>query len=235
MGNLKDGTLETLADKGNGNYAYVDRLSEARKALVEQMAGTLVTVAKDVKIQVEFNPESVRAYRLIGYENRLLRPEDFKDDTKDAGEVGAGHTVTALYELVPAGGPWSGPTVDPLRYQGPRSPTAAARSGELLRLKLRYKEPEGQESRLEEWTLVDRGAGLGEASPDFRFAAAVAAFGMILRASPERGDATLETVLRLAGEGRGPDPWGYRAEFVELVRKAQELRREGENDSEGPR
>jgi Ca-activated chloride channel homolog len=222
-GNLKDSTMESLADKGNGNYAYIDSLREARKALVEQMAGTLVTVAKDAKVQVEFNPALVRAYRLLGYENRLLRPEDFRDDTKDAGEVGAGHTVTALYEIVPASRAWSGPQVDPLRYVAPGQLTDAARSDELLRLKIRYKEPEGRKSRQQQWTLVDRGQGLSAASEDFRFAAAVAAFGMLLRDSPDKGAATFESVLELAASGRGGDAAGYRAEFIELVKKAQTL------------
>jgi Ca-activated chloride channel family protein len=215
--------MEMLADKGNGNYAYIDSLREARKALVEQMAGTLVTVAKDAKIQVEFNPALVRAYRLLGYENRLLRPEDFKDDTKDAGEVGAGHTVTALYEIVPASRAWSGPQVDPLRYVAPGQLTDAARSDELLRLKLRYKEPEGRKSRQQQWTLVDRGQGLSAASDDFRFAAAVAAFGMLLRDSPDKGVATFESVLDLASAGLGDDGAGHRAEFIDLVKKARAL------------
>lgn len=223
MGNLKDSTMEALADKGNGNYAYIDSLREAKKALVEQMAATLVTVAKDAKVQVEFNPALVRAYRLLGYENRLLRPEDFKDDTKDAGEVGAGHTVTALYEIVPTSRAWSGPQVDPLRYVAPGQLTDAARSDELLRLKLRYKEPEGRKSRQQQWTLVDRGQGLSAASEDFRFAAAVAAFGMLLRDSTDRGAATYASVLDLAESGRGDDAGGYRDEFIGLVRKARAL------------
>jgi secreted protein with Ig-like and vWFA domain len=223
MGNLKDSTMEALADKGNGNYAYIDSLREARKALVEQMAGTLVTVAKDAKVQVEFNPALVRAYRLLGYENRLLRPEDFKDDAKDAGEVGAGHTVTALYEIVPAGEAGSGRQVDPLRYVAPGQLTDAARSGELLRLKVRYKEPEGRKSRQQQWTLVDRGQGLSAASEDFRFAAAVAGFGMLLRDSSDKGAATYASVLELASSGRGDDAGGYRAELIDLVKKARTL------------
>jgi Ca-activated chloride channel homolog len=223
MGNLKDSTMEALADKGNGNYAYIDSLREARKALVEQMAGTLVTVAKDAKIQVEFNPALVRAYRLLGYENRLLRPEDFKDDTKDAGEVGAGHTVTALYEIVPAAVAGSGRPVDPLRYVAPGQLTDAARSGELLRLKLRYKEPEGRKSRQQQWTLVDRGQSLSAASDDFRFAAAVAGFGMLLRDATDKGAATYASVLELAESSRGDDGRGYRDEFIGLVKKARSL------------
>jgi Ca-activated chloride channel family protein len=223
MGNLKDSTMESLADKGNGNYAYIDSLREAKKALVEQMAGTLVTVAKDAKVQVEFNPARVRSYRLLGYENRLLRPEDFKDDAKDAGEVGAGHTVTVLYEIVPADGTSSRPKVDPLRYVAPGQLTDAARSDELLRLKIRYKEPEGRKSRQQQWTLVDRGQGLSAASGDFRFAAAVASFGMLLRDSADKGASTYESVLDLATGGRGDDAAGDRAEFIGLVKKAQAL------------
>jgi Ca-activated chloride channel family protein len=221
MGNYQDSRLEMLADKGNGNYGYIDTPHEARKALVEQTNATLVTVAKDVKIQVEFNPTRVRSYRLIGYENRLLRPEDFKDDTKDAGEVGAGHSVTALYELVPVGGEPSGRDVDPLAYQTQGGLTEAAKSGELMRLKLRYKDPEGQESRPKEWPVADRETSIEETSPDFRFAAAVAGFGMILRDSPHKGGATLDGVLQLAEAGRGHDRFGYRAELITLVHKAK--------------
>jgi Ca-activated chloride channel family protein len=221
--NLQDSTLEILADKGNGNYAYVDTEKEARKALVEEMTSTLVTVAKDVKIQVEFNPAKVRAYRLIGYENRLLAPEDFKDDTKDAGEVGAGHAVTALYELVPAGARSARPAPDPLVFQGPRGLGPAARSGELVRLQLRYKQPDGRTSEAREWPVMDRGTRLEDAPPDFKFAAAVAGFGMILRDSAHKGTASLDGVLALAAAGLARDDSGYRAEFVELVEKAREL------------
>jgi Ca-activated chloride channel family protein len=226
MGNLKDATMEQLADKGNGNYAYIDSLQEARKVLVEQMGGTLVTIAKDVKIQVEFNPARVGAYRLIGYENRLLKKEDFNDDTKDAGEIGAGHTVTALYELVP---PEKVPGIrlggaDPLKYQ-PREPAprAEATSREALTVKLRYKQPDGDTSKLLERAVDDSGRDYAEASDDFKFAAAVAAFGMILRDSPYKGNATLAAVQELAEASKGADPSGYRAEFVELARKAQQL------------
>src|SRR5262249_53228827 len=157
MGNLKDSTLEKLADKGHGNYAYIDTINEARKVLVEQMGGTLVTIAKDVKIQVEFNPAKVNAYRLIGYENRLLKAEDFNDDKKDAGDIGAGHTVTALYEVVPAGKKINLPGVDPLKYQQGSAPTEAARGPDLLTLKLRYKAPDGDTSKLLEFPVVDGG------------------------------------------------------------------------------
>ena len=223
MGNYKDSTLEKLADMGNGNYAYIDTIQEARKVLVDQVNSTLVTIAKDVKIQVEFNPVQVRSYRLIGYENRLLRKEDFNDDAKDAGEIGAGHTVTALYEIVPAAQRDRASGVDPLRYQRRIETTEAAQNGELLTLKLRYKEPAGQSSRLLEYPVRDSGRGYGQASRDFRFAAAVASFGMILRDSPHRGNVTLDGVLELAEEGRGTDRHGYRTQFLELVKKAGRL------------
>jgi Ca-activated chloride channel family protein len=222
-GNVKDATMEQLADKGNGNYAYIDSLQEARKVLVEQMGGTLVTIAKDVKIQVEFNPAQVGAYRLIGYENRVLQKEDFNDDTKDAGEIGAGHTVTSLYELVPPGREGDLPAVDPLKYRKPAAPPDAAPSPELLTVKLRYKPPEGQTSKLLERSVEGDGRDYAAASGDFRFAAAVASFGMLLRDSPHKGDATWAAVLELAEASRGSDPEGYRAEFVELVRRAQQL------------
>ena len=219
-GNYNDAGLEALADYGNGNYAYIDTIREARKVLVEQMDSTLITIAKDVKIQVEFNPAEVNAYRLIGYENRVLEHQDFNDDTQDAGEIGAGHTVTALFEVVPAGVDMPLPGVDPLRYQTPVRLSDAASGGELLTVKLRYQDPDGDVSRLMEVAVADRGAPLAEASTDYRFAAAVAGFGMILRDSPHRGSATFESVLRLAEASLGTDAEGYRAEFVELVRKA---------------
>ncbi|MBW2261214.1 MAG: VWA domain-containing protein [Deltaproteobacteria bacterium] len=223
MGNLKDATLEKLADKGNGNYAYIDSLAEARKVLVEEMGGTLVTIAKDVKIQVEFNPERVHAFRLIGYENRLLAAEDFNDDTKDAGEIGAGHTVTALYEIVPAGQDVDLPGVDPLKYQKPMGKTGAAASGELFTLKLRYKMPDGDTSKLIERPVTDIGESWAEASNDFRFAAAVAGFGMLLRDSSFKGTATYASILALAEKALGEDPRGYRKELLGLVSSAKKL------------
>jgi len=224
MGNYKDSTLELLADKGNGNYAYIDELREARKVLVEELTGTLVTIAKDVKIQVEFNPAEVGAYRLIGYENRMLRKEDFNDDRKDAGEIGAGHTVTALYEIVPASARRDVelPSVDPLRYQQGPALTESARRGELFTLKLRYKEPEGERSRLVEFPAHDSGARRG--SLDFEFAGAVAGFGMLLRGSAHSLDLTYDDVRALAadaiGRGEGRE---YRREFVGLVDRAAAL------------
>jgi Ca-activated chloride channel family protein len=230
-GNLKDATLEQLADKGNGNYAYIDSLAEARKVLVEQMSGTLVTIAKDVKVQIEFNPNRVAAYRLIGYENRMLAAQDFNDDKKDAGEIGAGHSVTALYELIPADKTtvvmsMSLPAIDPLKYQKPKiatEPTDAAKTDELLTLKLRYKQPDGKESKLIQRPLKGEVKEYGKASGDFKFAASVAAFGMLLRESEHRGTATFDGVLELAVEAVGKDTNGYRREFLDLVRKAREL------------
>ncbi|MFZ2641058.1 MAG: von Willebrand factor type A domain-containing protein, partial [Verrucomicrobiia bacterium] len=223
-GNLKDATLERLADKGNGHYTYIDTFFEARKVLVEQMSGTLVTIAKDVKIQVEFNPAKVAGYRLIGYENRLLRKEDFNNDRKDAGEIGAGHTVTALYEIVPAGQALPTPPVDALKYQPiPKPVTPVTTSDDLLTVKLRYKQPDGDKSALIEQALADSGKSYAAASRDFKFAAAVAAFGMVLRDSENKGNATLAGVLELAEEGSGPDASGYRTEFLSLVKKAQKL------------
>ena len=221
-GNLKDSKMEKLADHGNGNYAYIDDIMEARKVLVSELGGTLVTVAKDVKLQVEFNPARVAAYRLIGYENRLLAAEDFNDDRKDAGELGAGHSVTALYEIVPVGveSPAEIRGVDPLRYQAPRAATSAAQSsGELAYVKLRYKAPDGEVSKLLEYPVKDD--VVASPSADFRFAAAVAAFGMVLRDSEHRGSATIDQVLALAREGLGEDREGYRAEFIRLAEKVK--------------
>jgi len=224
MGNYKDATLETLADKGNGNYAYIDTLNEARKVLVDQMNGTLVTVAKDVKVQVEFNPAVVGAYRLIGYENRALRNEDFNNDLKDAGDMGAGHTVTALYEVVPRGIAIGAPGVDPLKYQEqPAPPPARNASSETLTVKIRYKEPTGAESKLLSFPLVDREQVFTRAGADFRFAAAVASFGMIMRDSPYKGTATIDSVLSMAEDSMGSDRNGYRHEFLQLVQHARQI------------
>jgi Ca-activated chloride channel family protein len=222
-GNVKDSTMEKLADAGNGNYAYLDTLSEARKVLVTQAGSTLVTIAKDVKIQIEFNPARVQAYRLIGYENRLLSAEDFNDDKKDAGEIGAGHNVTALYEIVPVGAPSPTAGVDPLRYQTPRAATPQAGGDELLTVKLRYKEPREDHSRLIAGAVQDAGGSLGQASADTRFSAAVAAFGMLLRGSEHKGSASFAQVRELARQSLGQDPNGYRAEFLTLVDKAEAL------------
>ncbi len=219
MGNYKDSTLEKLADKGNGNYGYIDTLSEARKMLVEQAAGTLITIAKDVKLQVEFNPARVEAYRLIGYENRVLRSEDFNDDKKDAGDLGAGHTVTALYEIVPAGTGLELPKVDPLKYARPGRP--AVESDELCTVKLRFKEPAGETSQLLSFPIADSGKSIAQANADARFAAAVAELGLLLRESPHKGSATWADVIELASSSAGDDK--YRVELVELAKKASKL------------
>jgi Ca-activated chloride channel homolog len=222
-GNLKDATLEQLADHGNGHYAYVDSLSEARKVLIEEMGATLVTVAKDVKVQVEFNPARVGAYRLVGYENRMLEARDFKDDTKDAGDLGAGHSVTVLYEIVPPEKVADAVGVDPLRYQRPGDQTAFADSAELLHLKVRYKRPDQDASKGLDWIAHDRPESLEAASDDFHFAAAVAGFGMLLRDSKHKGTITFDDVINLAVHSKGFDELGYRAEFVALARDARAL------------
>jgi Ca-activated chloride channel family protein len=228
-GNLKDATMEKLADRGNGNYAYIDTLNEARKVLVEQMAGTLITVAKDVKLQVEFNPTQVKAYRLLGYENRVLAAADFANDRKDAGDMGAGHTVTAFFELVPHGAEVDTAGGDPLRFQRVADQSRLVVNGdtekESLALRLRYKLPDGSTSRLMELPFVDTGKTFDRASSDFRFAAAVASFGMILRDSPFKGASTLDDVVAIARNSRGADRSGYREEFVNLAERARQIRR----------
>ncbi len=227
-GNLQDAKMEQIANHGNGNYAYIDNILEAKKVLVNEIGATLLTIAKDVKIQVEFNPAKVQAYRLVGYENRLLRDEEFNDDTRDAGELGAGHSVTALYEIIPVGTDPDVdlPSVDELRYRdSANSPdseesadlSATADSDELMWVKLRYKEPTGDVSQLIELPVMDRGVMLDRSSDDFRFAAAVAMFGMVLRESDFAGTATLDRVETLARAARGDDRDGYRSEFIRLV------------------
>ena len=220
-GNLQDAKMEKLADHGNGNFAYIDTVLEARKVLVSEFGGTLHTIAKDVKVQVEFNPTRVRAYRLIGYENRMLAAEDFNDDTKDAGDLGAGHTVTALYEVIPAGVASATPVrgLDDLRYQSTEVRIEAS-SPELMFVKLRYKDPDGKRSRLLTHTVLD---GTTIPSSDFTFAASVAAFAMVLRDSRYCGATDLEEVLRWARSSVGADREGYRREFLELVREAHRL------------
>ena len=225
-GNYKDNRTQTLAEKGNGNNAYIDNLQEARKVLVSEFGGTLFTVAKDVKVQVEFNPARARAYRLIGYESRLLEAEDFNDDTKDAGEMGAGHAVTALYEIVPAGVESPAiPDIDPLKYQKTEARPARRLTGspELLTVKLRYKEPDGSRSKKMEVAVTDKGAPLAEASEDFRFAAAVAGFSMLLRQESHLDGLTYDDIIRLARNATGDDPEGYRREFVRLAESARLL------------
>lgn len=227
MGNIKDDKMEIIADKGNGNYAYIDNIQEARRVLVQEFGGTLFTIAKDVKFQIEFNPAYVKSYRLVGYENRLLADEDFNDDTKDAGEMGAGHTVTALYEIIPAGSDETGfPIVDPLRYQtgrGEREVRAPLQDSpnELCNIKLRYKDPEELTSKMFSKTVGTGIKKAGETTDRYRFSAAVAAFGMILRNSSYKGTATVADVVTLASGARGTDPDGYRAEFIRLVQSSR--------------
>jgi Ca-activated chloride channel family protein len=222
-GNLQDAKMELLADKGNGNYAYIDSLHEARKVLIDQAGATLVTVAKDVKLQVEMNPRKVESWRLVGYENRRMADEDFDDDSKDGGELGAGHSVTALYELVPAKSRTKPGRVAPLRYQSDRAATAQAGSDEWLTVKVRSKAPDGEESRLQTVHVTGALKPSARTSDDFRFAAAVAQLGMILRKSKYVGQATLESVARQARAAKAADPGGHRAGFVELVEQIRRL------------
>ncbi len=220
-GNYKDSKMEKLADKGNGNYAYLDSLNEARKVLVTEMGGTLLTIAKDVKVQIEFNPARVRQYRLVGYENRMLRKEDFDDDRKDAGELGAGHTVTALYEIVPETGK---PSAAALRYQETRPKASAADTDELAYVKLRYKPPAGEKSILVTRSVGSKCVKLAKSSANFQFSAAVATWGMLLRDSEHKGTASYEQVSELAhAAAKGHDKFGYRAEFLELVKLSAKL------------
>ncbi|MBC7929163.1 MAG: DUF3520 domain-containing protein, partial [Rubrivivax sp.] len=212
-----------LADKGNGNYAYIDTAAEGRKVLGEQLSGTLLTIAKDVKIQIEFNQRLVAGYRLIGYENRLLADRDFNDDAKDAGEIGAGHTVTALYEIVPAGQKVENPGVDDLKYAQVPQATEGAGANELLTVKLRYKEPDGEESKLLSVGVVNGNAGYRNASENFKFASSVAEFGMLLRDSRYKGQSSYDGALELARASTGADLRGYRTEFVKLVETAKSL------------
>ncbi len=215
-GNIKDNKMEALADNGNGNYAYIDSLIEAKRVLVEEMGGTLVTVAKDVKLQVEFNPAYIKGYRLVGYENRLLAAEDFADDTKDAGEIGAGHTVTALYEVVPVDSPMEFSSSD-LKYESVEA--GGIENGELLTVAIRYKEPDGNESKLLEYP-VEEAAYSSEMGESLSFAAAVAEFGMVLRGSEYKGTASCGTVLELlSGCDFANDP--YKTEFQQLVETMQ--------------
>jgi Ca-activated chloride channel homolog len=215
-GNYKDSKMELLADKGNGNYAYIDTLLEAKKVLVTDLRATLFTIAKDVKIQVEFNPVNVQAYRLVGYENRLLNAQDFNDDKKDAGEIGAGHTVTALYEIIPTGiaSDVKLPDIDPLKYQPPGTAPTPRERNELLQVKVRYKAPSSSSSQLLTRAVM---ASVNPPSANLQFSSAVAMFGMILRDSEFKGTATVRSVLELAQRSRGQDTAGYRDEFIQLV------------------
>jgi Ca-activated chloride channel family protein len=224
IGNLQDGKMEKLADRGNGNYNYIDNELEAKKVLIDEMGGTLVTVAKDVKLQVEFNPTHVKAYRLIGYENRDLEDEDFNNDSKDAGDMGAGHMVTALYELIPAGSTEVIAGIDSLKYQKEKTiKTDASLSNELMTVKVRYKNPSGASSQLLTTPIAVQQTAFNACSSDLQFACAVAAFGMILRNSEFKGEANLTMVKNITENNKGTDPNGYRADFVELVEKAEKL------------
>lgn len=223
MGNVKDSKMETLADKGNGNYAYIDNISEARKVLINEFGGTLFTIAKDVKLQIEFNPAKVQAYRLVGYENRLLEDKDFNDDRKDAGDLGSGHTVTALYEVIPTGikSSFSG-SVDDLKYQeNKKNRTTDNGSKEILTVKLRYKEPDGNSSKLLQQAVMDGSLLFKNTSNNFRFAASVAEFGLLLRQSDFKQQASFEQVISTATQAMGKDKEGYRSEFIKLAKSAK--------------
>ncbi|MFC0773160.1 vWA domain-containing protein [Terrimonas alba] len=235
MGNYKDSKMQKLADKGNGNHAYIDRISEAKKVLVNEFGGTLFTIAKDVKLQIEFNPAKVQGYRLIGYENRLLAKEDFNDDKKDAGELGSGHRVTALYEIIPAGIKTNFlKDVDPLKYQkGDGDTRKASHANELITVKFRYKAPDGDISKLIEHAVKDHQLSIANTSDNFRFAASVAEFGMLLRSSIFKSQASYDNVINLAKKAKGNDEEGYRSEFIRLVESAQLLvKGKGEVDKE---
>jgi Ca-activated chloride channel family protein len=224
VGNYQDNKMQQLADKGNGNHYYIDTEKEAQKVLVSEMGGTLFTIAKDVKIQVEFNPAQVQAYRLLGYENRALAAEDFNDDRKDAGELGSGHRVTALYEIIPVGVKDSFTRkVDELKYQVVNKTSATPVSSEWMTIKLRYKKPDENTSRLIEQKLEGSPASLDNASDNLRFSAAVAEFGLLLRTSDFRESASYEQVLQLAKSALGPDANGYRSEFIKLVETSVSL------------
>jgi Ca-activated chloride channel family protein len=224
MGNYKDNKMQQLADKGNGNHAYIDNINEAKKVLVNEFGSTLFTIAKDVKIQVEFNPANVQAYRLIGYENRVMANEDFNDDLKDAGELGSGHTVTALYEIIPADvNDNFTKSVDPLKYQSNDRTIAGGNSNEIMTIKLRYKRPDDNVSMLMVHALTSKDVQLENTSDNFRFSAAVAEFGMLLRASAFKQESSYQQVINLAKSAKAGDANGYRAEFIKLVDAAHSL------------
>lgn len=228
-GNLKDSRMEQLADKGNGNYAYIDNILEAKKVFVNEFGGTLFTIAKDVKLQLEFNPAHVKAYRLIGYENRALQNEDFNNDQKDAGDMGSGHSVTALYEIVPAGAKNSTTAlqkVDDLKYQEVKLNSKATATNEMLTLKLRYKEPAGEKSKLLQTTVTTQTIAPEKLSDNYKFSAAVATYGMLLRNSEFKGSANYSQVLELAQQARGKDEDGNRIEFINLVKAVQLMGRQ---------
>lgn len=225
MGNYQDAKMQKLADKGNGNHAYIDGISEAKKVLVNEFGGTLFTIAKDVKLQIEFNPAKVQGYRLIGYENRMLAKEDFNDDKKDAGELGSGHTVTALYEIIPVGVKSSFlKDVDKLKYQKNIEPLSkSSNTGEMLTVKFRYKAPDGDVSKLIEHPVQDKQISIAKTSDNFRFAAAVAQFGMLLRNSEFKSNASFTDVISMARKAKGNNDEGYRSEFIRLAESAEML------------
>lgn len=224
MGNYKDSKMEQLADKGNGNYAYIDNLQEAKKTLVSEFGGTLFTIAKDVKIQVEFNPAKVQSYRLIGYENRKLKKEDFNDDKKDAGEIGSGHSVTALYEITPVGAGDEKKRVDDLKYQSNKLKENAIHTDEMMTVKFRYKQPDSETSTyLDAPVHETQAVKFDQSSSDFRFASAVVMFGMLLRDSEHKGESTYDKAITLAKNAKGSDKEGYRGDFIDLILKAKQL------------
>jgi Ca-activated chloride channel family protein len=224
MGNYKDSKMELLADKGHGNYAYIDNITEATKSMVTEFGGTLFTVAKDVKIQVEFNPNTVQAYRLLGYENRLMAKEDFNNDTKLGGDMGVNHTVTALYEIIPVGvkDDFMG-TVDPLKYQQPAKQAQPNGSTDIMTVKFRYKEPDGEKSKLQQVVVNGKGVAISNASEDMRFAASVAGYGMLLRNSDFKQNANFDELIKLAKSAKGKDENGYRAEFIRLAESTGDM------------
>ncbi len=226
MGNYKDNKMQKLADKGNGNHAYIDGMHEAKKVLVNEFGGTLFTIAKDVKLQIEFNPEKVQGYRLVGYENRMLKKEDFNDDKKDAGDMGSGHTVTAIYEIIPVGVKSSFiKDVDALKYS--KNKVAALSktefNDEVMTIKFRYKAPDSDVSKLIVHSVRDKQVKLSNTSENFRFAASVASFGMLLRNSEFKANASFSSVLQLAKSAVSNDKEGYRSEFINLVETANTL------------
>lgn len=235
MGNYQDAKMQKMADKGNGNHAYIDNFNEARKVFVKEFGGTLFTIAKDVKLQLEFNPQHVQAYRLIGYENRVLNKEDFNNDKKDAGDLGSGHTVTALYEIIPVGVKSDFiESVDPLKYQKENNQAAKGLGNELLTIKLRYKQPREDKSQLIVHTVIDRHTEFRNTSDNFRFAAAVAEFAMLLRDSEFRQSSSWEQSWEIARNSMGKDKEGYRSEFLQLIRAAQSIAASKPAKSEEP-
>jgi len=223
MGNYKDNKLEIISDKGNGNYSYIDNIQEARKIFIKEFGGTLFTIAKDVKLQIEFNPEKVNAYRLIGYENRLLNAEDFKNDKKDAGEMGSGHQVTALYEIIPVGVEESIPDIDPLKYQKKEQVSNHTYSNEVATLKFRYKKPDESSSIADSISIYESKNKQDFTSSNFKLTAGIAQFGMILRNSEFKGNSTVENTVELIKTGRGNDEEGYVGEMIRMIESAEAL------------